>query len=160
MEEDYAYSRTRERLGALLFFAIGTIAYWTIGDAAFQTQLFPRLISVVILLGTAVIFARSFWTAKTASQAKAPSGDGEAETAKVAGPRIALAFVISAAYIFAVPYVGFIVGTSIFMVTSALMFGYRKWLGIAATVVIYVGLVSALLRYGFHIFLPEPLLRL
>lgn len=163
MEDRYHFNRNRERLGAVLLLGLGLYGYIAIGNVSADSRLFPRATALVIILCAAVIFLRSFLRAEGQD---VDDGAPEATIAVVAegglsGPlRVAIAFGMSIAYILSVPFLGFAIATPIFMIASAVVFGYRNWLAIGLTTVVYVGFVTFMLRRVFYVLLPEPLLNI
>jgi hypothetical protein len=164
MEERYTFNPFRERLGAALVMATGLYGYLAIAGVSEQSRLFPRIVSVLMVVGAALILLRSFRrTAGAGNAADVADDDSIAVVAEgrfSGAMRVAVAAAMSGAYVLAVPVVGFAIATAAFMVCSALVFGYRNWLAILLTTIAYVAFMTWVLRRVFFVLVPEPLLNL
>jgi hypothetical protein len=140
-------SHTDKIASVLIFAFTGVVFYLTrdfpSGYGATGPAFFPRLIVVLMSVFAFVQLVKAFRKEESRSQAISPS------TAKTVG--IAAAIII--AYVLVMPYLGFLVGTIVFLLVSMVFSGVRDPRKLAP---VSVG-VSLVLFYIFGQFLRVPL---
>lgn len=114
-----------------------------------ESSHFPRFLCLLMTLFSVLLLARS---AKRAADGE--KGEGFSKGAKIP----AMVFSATAAYVFAVNYVGYFVSTVVFMFLAMFLFGERRILPMAGATAVFLGVVYALFVSFLGLRLPEGIL--
>jgi putative tricarboxylic transport membrane protein len=136
----------RDRVAALIIFLFGAAVFTIAGDFLPAAALFPRAVAVIMMVSAIVIGLR-------ASISKRPTG--EAEFDREATIRIGAVIVLTILYVAGVRFLGYVTASVIFIPVTAWFLGVRKPVLLAATTVIFIGVIAYLFREVFSIPLPR-----
>ncbi len=92
-----------------------------------ESAQFPRFLSMVLLLLSALLVIRE--ARRGAPPSVAPEASRVGLAAMAASPTV-LVFLITAAYILAIQWLGFLSGSVAFMLACPLVLGNRRWPGV------------------------------
>lgn len=128
-----------------LFFLYAFSAYflWDTQDFTEESLMYPRGLAWILIVLTTLLLLSTFTKktpAKAQSEEKVPQ-------------KFAVIFGASALYVFAVPYLGFVLSSLLYCPTTILLLGYRrKGMALAVSVA-----TVALVYVGFKLLLKVPL---
>lgn len=154
-----AHTRSRVdwgHLALILFFATVTVVY--LADAWDASGSFRNLVlvlpaSVLSLILCAIVAVGAFRSARTAEPEPASGDEAEAEAPLLERLKPALLMALFALYIATLPWLGFDVGSAVFVAAALMLDGERR-LWLVAPVAVGFALVATLL---FRWLLPYPM---
>jgi hypothetical protein len=136
----------RDHFAAAIAFAFGATVFIVSGNFPPAAALFPRAVAVIMMIAAAVIGVRA--TILTMPRTE-PSFDRDATF------RIGVVIALTIAYVFSVAWLGYVTASLVFIPLTAWFLGIRRPLLLAATTVIFVGVMAYLFRQVFSIPLPR-----
>lgn len=151
-----------DRISAAVILLFSGTAFYLAGGFPFGSQLFPRLVCVVMFLAGCGLMVRSF-IPRLAQQTQSRVGDEDDEGnlgGVVLTKEVAVGLAATAAYAVSVPLIGFVTATAIFVPATAFMLGERDWRWLLFATVGFVVISAVLFLEIFQVPLPPEKLLL
>lgn len=136
----------RDHIAALIIFLFGAAVFFVAGDFPPAAALFPRAVAAVMMIAAIVIGIRATISAR-------PSGGTEFD--REATIRIGVTIGLTILYVAGVRFLGYVTASVIFIPVTAWFLGVRRPVLLAATTVVFVGVIAYLFREIFSIPLPR-----
>jgi hypothetical protein len=149
MAEQAHHLRTEDRFLGPIVAAIGCVLFIFARHYHSHAEIFPKIVSILLVLGGAALFVRSFTNSPSAPRE-------EPQSVSVLAGAILLG--AGALYAFLMTEVGFLTATSIFVPITAYACGLRKWKWIVFGTVAYVALAWLVFIRMFDAQLPRELI--
>jgi hypothetical protein len=148
----------RDALVAATVFAFSLAAFVMAGNFGGGSGTFPRVITIVMMLSAAVLLVRSFVRMPTEADLDDEISSDDRRLTMLEVVRVALAIILTIAYIALIVPLGFFTASALYIVISAYALGLRNHLAIWLTLVIYLGGAYFLFEHVFFTPLPEELI--
>lgn len=95
----------------------------------YNNVLFPRIVLMVMLPCSLILVARGIWNWKHIPHERSQGSDGRAtENLSQVWIKLLTAGLLYTVYVFAVPWLGFLLSTILAIVVNMVLLGERKWL--------------------------------
>lgn len=137
----------RDPLAAIVIFAFSLVAFITARNYGGGSEIFPRGISVIMMVLSVLLFIRGILRPTTGER----MNGGEVF-------RVSVVIVGTLLYMVAVDYLGFVTASFIYVPVTAYFLGVRNHLLIWLSTLIFVSLVAYLFRSVFLVPLPPELI--
>jgi hypothetical protein len=138
----------KDTISSIVIFFFSLAAFLLAKDFGGGSDLFPRGISAIMMVVSAIIFLRAvFW------RRLIPEGLARMERSDMS--RTAISVVLTLIYVALLVPVGFAITSVIYIVTISYILGLRNHLAIWLTALIFVGLLYYLFVTVFHTPLPS-----
>ncbi len=137
----------RDPISAVFIFALSTAFFIMSGNYHGGAELFPRGVSAIMMICSALLFIRGLRNPTT--------GERMAADAVL---RVAAVILLTIIYILAVDNIGFVTSSVVFIPLTAYVLGVRNYLMIGLSTFIFVFGVAFLFRQVFYVPLPPELL--
>lgn len=137
----------RDLAAASIVCLLAATVFYASGNYAAEAAAFPRLISGLMFICGAAIFARSFF------RSEAPLAVDWAMAS-----RVAVVAVATIVYVFAFRYVGFVTSSIIFIPAICYYLGFRSLVTIAISTVVFIAAVYYAFTKLFGTQLPTDLI--
>ncbi len=140
--------RHTEKIGAVLFLILSAVVFYLSGqfpESPTETGpgSYPRVIVTLMAVFALVQLGRSLYTGETTTH------EVRLPTAK----RVVSVVVLISLYVIIMPYIGFLLGTGLFLAITIRYSGGDNWVHIAVVSVI----IPIVLYYAFGLFLRVPM---
>lgn len=135
----------RNLVGGLITFAIAAAFFFVAGSYPADSARFPQLIAGVMMIASVLV-------------ALSPHSDNTDDThmdASVLDPRVLLIVAVTFAYICVVPIAGFMLSSFVFIFTSAFLLGFRRYVWLVGTAVVFIAIVKYVFGAVFNVQLPN-----
>lgn len=136
----------RDPIAAVVIFTLSLGTYLVAGSYTGGAEIFPRGISMIMMICSAALFVRGVFRPTTGDPMTGP------ELVRVGG-----VIVGTVIYIVAVDYLGFITASFAYVPLTAYFLGIRDHVLVWASTLIFVTVVAFLFRTIFHVPLPREM---
>jgi hypothetical protein len=147
----------KDRVASMVILALAVAVFIASGEFNFKSSIFPRMIAVVMGFCALLMFLRTFSFRRDvpAPVASDPNVD-EPFFRNV--PHFLIFFVGMVLYLLGIEYLGYFTATGLLVIAMSLALGFRQYLTLGLTLVLFMALVYGVFILIFERPLPRGIL--
>lgn len=147
----------KDRIASLVLLALAVTVFIASGEFNFKSSIFPRMIASVMGFCALLMLLRTF-SFRQGVPAPVASDPNVDEPFFRNLPHFAIFFVGLVLYLLGIEYLGYFASTALLIVGMALALGFRQYLTLGLTLVLFLALVYGVFILVFERPLPRGIL--